>query len=74
MSLSAVLLFFLDLILGRWRFGPVLGVRTLWNMPLSNLLIELPEAVRALLHVHVVLRWYRVRELLDFLLILEAIL
>ena len=50
MSLSAILLIFLDLVQGGWRLRPILRLRTLRNVPVGYLRVESTQAVRTLLH------------------------
>lgn len=48
MSLTAILLIFLDLIQGRWRLRPILGLGALRNVPIGYLGVESTLAVRTL--------------------------
>lgn len=51
MSVLPEIFEFVNLILGGRRLGPVFGVLTKWDVPISHVLFESPLAIRALLSV-----------------------
>lgn len=51
MSVLPEIFEFVNLILGGRRLGPVFGVLTKWDVPISHVLFESPLAIRALLGV-----------------------